>query len=74
MASFGQTVWYKAKAYRIVKEKEMDVVANKDLPVRWKRAFYRVPSMEVTDRGPIALARGRRAHIFEGAHGGCQGT
>ena len=56
MASFGQMVWYKAKAYKGVKEKEMDVVANKDLPVRWKRASYRGPSMDVPE-GLCSCAR-----------------
>ena len=49
IAAFGQEVWYKAKAYKGVKEKEVDAVANKDLPVRWKRASYRRPSMDVTE-------------------------
>ena len=34
VAAFGQVVWYKAKTYKGVKEKEMDTVINKDLPAR----------------------------------------
>ena len=72
MASFGQMVWYKAKAYKGVKEKEMDVVANKDLPVRWKRASYRGPSMDVPEThlllredGGLTLAKGLKEDVKE---------
>ena len=73
MAAFGQVVWYKAKSYKGVKEKEMDVVANKDLPVRWKRrASYRGPSMDVTEGhlllredGGLTLAKGLKEDVKE---------
>ena len=34
IAAFGQPVWYKAKTYKGVKEKEADAKASKDLPAR----------------------------------------
>ena len=72
IAAFGQQVWYKAKGYKGVKEKEMDTAINKDLPVRWKRATYRGPSMDVSeghlllrDDGGLTLAKGIKEGIKE---------
>ena len=72
MASFGQVIWFKAKTYKGVKEKKSDVVENKDLPVRWKKGYYRGPSMEVSEGhllaredGGLTVARSVRAGIVE---------
>ena len=71
-AAFGQTVWYKAKDYKGVKEKELDQVANKDLPLRWKKASYRGPMMEVPEGhllqredGGLTIAKGLKAGVWE---------
>ena len=71
-AAFGQTVWYKAKTYHGVKEKELDATKNKDLPRRWNRAWYRGPSMEVPDGhlllredGGLVIAKGLKAWVQE---------
>ena len=72
VAAFGQVVWYKAKTYKGVKEKEIDTVINKNLPARWKRATYRGPSMDVTEGhlllredGGLTLAKGLKDGVKE---------
>ena len=72
MASFGQVIWFKAKAYKGVKEKKSDSIVNKDLPVRWKKGYYRGPSMEVSEGhilaredGGLTVARSVRASVVE---------
>ena len=72
MAASGQQVWYKAKAYTAVREKEMDEVVNKDLPVRWRQASYRGPSMYVTEGhllpredGGLTIAKALRSGVVE---------
>ena len=51
-----------------MKEKELDQVANKDLPLRWKNASYRGPMMEVPEGhllqredGGLTAAKGLKA-------------
>ena len=70
--AFGQTMWYKAKQYKGVKDKELDGMVNKDLPMRWKKASYRGPSMEVPEYhlllredGGLTIAKGLKTGVWE---------
>ena len=72
MAAFGQVVWFKAKTYKGKKEREMDVVENKGLPRRWKKAYYKGPSMEVPEGhlllredGGLTIAKGLKLDVEE---------
>ena len=70
--AFGQTVWFKAKGYRGVKEREMDAGRNKDLPPRWKRGSYRGVAQDVSnghiilrEDGGLSIAKGIKGQVVE---------
>ena len=70
--AFGQTVWFKAKGYRGVKERKADMGANKDLPARWKKGSYRGPASDVSnghiilrEDGGLSIAKGVKNNVIE---------
>ena len=70
--AFGQTVWFKAKGYRGVKERKADMGTNKDLPARWKKGSYRGLAPDVSnghiilrEDGGLSIAKGTKCNVIE---------
>ena len=70
--AFGQTVWFKAKGYRSVKERKADMGTNKDLPARWKKGSYRGLAPDVSnghiilrEDGGLSIAKGVKCNVIE---------
>ena len=69
MAPFGQEVWFRSKGYKGAKEKKHDPTGD-----RWKKGWYRGPSMDVSrghtilrDDGGLTVAKGVRFNVIDPA-------
>ncbi|OLP75093.1 hypothetical protein AK812_SmicGene45172 [Symbiodinium microadriaticum] len=67
VTTFGNAVWFRAKSYKGTKEKKHEAAGT-----RWKKGWYKGPSMDVhrghliaREDGGLAIAKGVKFNVFD---------